>query len=275
MKVIGLGDCVVDKYIHLNKMFPGGNALNFSVYAKKLGVESAAYMGILGTGKIANHIIKTLKKFDIDISRCKYRKGKTGYAEVDLIDGDRKFVGSSKGVLFENDFILDQPDLDYLNEFDLIHSSCFSNLESQLDKLKSLKIPISFDFSSNIDNNYLEKVCPKINYAFLSASDLSVLETKKLLKKAVDLGCEFALATRGEDGAYLYLDDKYYHQAADKVEPVDTLGAGDSFITSFLLDYISKDMNQEVVKKSLAKAAKFAAQTCLVYGAFGEAKEIK
>lgn len=274
MKVIGLGDCVVDKYIYLNKMFPGGNALNFSVYAKKLGFESS-YMGILGTGEIADHIIKTLKKFNVDISRCKYREGETGYAKVDLIDGDRKFVGSSKGVLFEDDFILNKSDLDYLNGFDLIHSSCFSNLESQLDKLNRLNVPISFDFSSRIKSNYLKRVCPKIDYAFLSASNLSIGETKELLTNIVDLGCKFALATRGEEGAYLYLDGKFYHQEADKVEPKDTLGAGDSFITSFLVDYISKGMTQEVVEKSLKKAAKFAAKTCLNYGAFGEGKEIK
>ncbi len=34
MKVIGIGDNVCDKYIHLKTMFPGGQALNFSVYAK-------------------------------------------------------------------------------------------------------------------------------------------------------------------------------------------------------------------------------------------------
>ena len=34
MKVIGIGDNVCDKYIHLNTMFPGGQALNFAVYAK-------------------------------------------------------------------------------------------------------------------------------------------------------------------------------------------------------------------------------------------------
>lgn len=35
MKVLGIGDNVVDKYVHLRMMYPGGNALNFSVFAKK------------------------------------------------------------------------------------------------------------------------------------------------------------------------------------------------------------------------------------------------
>ncbi len=35
VKVIGLGDNVVDKYEHIRTMYPGGNALNFAAYAKK------------------------------------------------------------------------------------------------------------------------------------------------------------------------------------------------------------------------------------------------
>ena len=31
MKVVGLGDQVVDKYEHIHVMYPGGNALNFAV----------------------------------------------------------------------------------------------------------------------------------------------------------------------------------------------------------------------------------------------------
>ena len=44
MKVIGYGDNVVDRYLNKNKMFPGGNCINFSVYAKKIGINSA-YLG--------------------------------------------------------------------------------------------------------------------------------------------------------------------------------------------------------------------------------------
>jgi hypothetical protein len=35
LKLLGIGDNVCDKYRHLRKMFPGGQALNIDVYAKK------------------------------------------------------------------------------------------------------------------------------------------------------------------------------------------------------------------------------------------------
>ena len=42
MKVLGLGDNVVDKYENLGIMYPGGNSLNFAVL-QKLGHEIALW----------------------------------------------------------------------------------------------------------------------------------------------------------------------------------------------------------------------------------------
>lgn len=47
IRVIGIGDNVVDKYLHSGMMYPGGNALNFSVYAKQAGASSA-FIGAFG-----------------------------------------------------------------------------------------------------------------------------------------------------------------------------------------------------------------------------------
>ena len=35
VKVLGLGDNVCDVYLHTNTMYPGGQAVNFAVFAKK------------------------------------------------------------------------------------------------------------------------------------------------------------------------------------------------------------------------------------------------
>lgn len=40
VKVLGLGDNVCDVYLHTDTMYPGGQALNFAVYARMLGAES-------------------------------------------------------------------------------------------------------------------------------------------------------------------------------------------------------------------------------------------
>lgn len=43
MKVLGLGDNVVDKYENLGIMYPGGNSLNFAVFAKNWDMKVALW----------------------------------------------------------------------------------------------------------------------------------------------------------------------------------------------------------------------------------------
>ncbi|WP_428864955.1 fructoselysine 6-kinase [Clostridium sediminicola] len=278
IKVLGLGDNVVDKYIHLKTMFPGGNALNFSVYAKENGAESA-YIGIFGDDEAAEHIIRVLKELKIDTSYCRKYHGENGYARVNIVDGDRVFLkGNGGGISKQKPIKLNQEDLKYINNFDLVHTSCYSFIEEELTKLKDLDVPISFDFSDKIEKDYLPKVCPYVDFSFMSCGNLTEGETKEKLKEVIDYGCSMALATRGIEGGILYDGIKFYHQPSKKIKAIDTLGAGDSFVTAFLLNLIKSEYKtnlnkEEVIEDSLKKGAEFAAESCLVQGAFGYGKK--
>ncbi|UUZ81205.1 hypothetical protein LJK88_41995 [Paenibacillus sp. P26] len=48
MRLIGIGDNVVDYYQDQGVMYPGGNVLNVAVAAKRSGAEACAYLGITG-----------------------------------------------------------------------------------------------------------------------------------------------------------------------------------------------------------------------------------
>ncbi|MEQ2383520.1 hypothetical protein WMO21_14390 [Lachnospiraceae bacterium CLA-AA-H58] len=56
IKVIGIGDNVCDQYYPAKIMYPGGQAMNFSVYAKMLGAQSA-YLGVFGKDRVAEHFL--------------------------------------------------------------------------------------------------------------------------------------------------------------------------------------------------------------------------
>ncbi|HBT0228318.1 TPA: ribokinase, partial [Klebsiella pneumoniae] len=53
--------------------------------------------------------------------------------------------------------------------------------------------------------------------------------------------------------------------------PVDTMGAGDAFITAFICHFLAQPTGnkREAITNSLQKAAAFSAQICLKEGAFG------
>ncbi len=60
-------------------------------------------------------------------------------------------------------------------------------------------------------------------------------------------------------------ETQVYFQPALPVEPVDTMGAGDSAIAAFMLSYLAG----AEIPHCLETAATFAAQTCRVAGSFG------
>ena len=95
MRVIGIGDNVCDKYEHQKTMYPGGQTLNFTIYARMLGIESA-YIGVFGTDEVAQHVIATLDKHQVDRSRCRQYEGENGCARVTLVDGTGSFWAATR-----------------------------------------------------------------------------------------------------------------------------------------------------------------------------------
>ncbi|MEN6314498.1 MAG: fructoselysine 6-kinase [Clostridiaceae bacterium] len=286
LKVIGIGDNVCDKYIHIGKMFPGGQALNFAVYSKQLGCE-AAYLGVLGDDAVALHIQNTLDLLGIDSSHTRHCSGENGYAAVDLINGDRIFITSNKGgVLRLNPIKLDEEDIAYISKFDIIHTSNNSYMDHELDKLRFENSILSYDFSTSWkDSERTEKNCRYIDFGFISCSGLSEEEIRQQLLRMHMWGCGAAVATRGSRGAIVYDGAGFYSVQPRLVEAVDTLGAGDSFTAGFLASYagniIKKHLDRntpayrEALGQALKAAADLSAKTCLIIGAFGYGCDIK
>lgn len=274
MKIIGIGDNVVDDYAHIRTMFPGGNALNVSVYASMLGCESA-YLGVFGNDAAAKHVQQTLAETDVDISHCRHADGPNGRAILAIEDGERVFVGSNEGGVSKSvsmEFIFD--DVDYLQTFAIAHTSAYSYMDDHVARLQPLIPMVSYDFSDDFDAEHALSLCRYVDIAFFSCSDWTEEETMELLQKAVNQGCTVALATRGPGGAILFEGESWFREAPQPVTPTDTLGAGDAFISGFLVSYVGGQADKDcrpasLIEISLKKAALFAAEICQVQGAFG------
>lgn len=275
IKVIGIGDNVVDKYLHSGVMYPGGNALNFAVYARLAGCESA-FLGAFGTDAAARHVQDTLQELNIDSQRCRHYIGENGYACIRLVDGDREFVTSNKnGVLRENPLQLSDNDLDYIAQFDAVHSSINGFLEPELEKIKQRNVTLSFDFSGRGTDDYFQQVCPWVDYGFISCGALSVEETINKIYNLYDYGCKHVIATRGHEKVYYYAGGELIEWQPVYIQPVDTLGAGDAFLTGFMLSILACDKSQpdhDDIIRAMTAGGKSAGQVLHHYGAFGFSK---
>ena len=266
VKVLGLGDNVCDVYLHTNTMYPGGQAVNFAVFAKTLGA-SADFMGVFGQDAVAEHVQRALDEKGVGRSHCRSYPGENGFARVTLVDGDRVFKGSNRGgVLQQHPIHLDEDDLKYAAGFDLIHTTNNGFTDGLLPALHELPGLVSYDFSYRWnEEDRVERVCPYIDFAFLSCSDLDDAATEALCRRLNAKGCGVVVATRGSKGATVFDGTKFYRQLPHLVEPVDTMGAGDSFIAGFLTRRILGDGMED----ALRFAATAAANTCKFHGGFG------
>jgi sugar/nucleoside kinase (ribokinase family) len=285
MKVIGIGDNVCDKYEHLKMMFPGGQAMNFAVYAKLLGAD-ASYMGVFGRDEVADHVIATLDELEVEHTRCRQYDGENGCARVTLVDGDRVFLGSNRGgITKEKPLDLTEDDLNYIKGFSHVHTSNNSHFDSQLAKVKSTGVPLSYDFSGRWNEpDRVERVAPYADYAFLSCGSIPEEEAMEICRNMYAAGIKKIIATRGSYGALYYDGMDFFSQPPKLVKAIDTLGAGDSFATAFLLSF-TESMDREPekmandriyyeteLKKALEAGAEFASKTCMVQGAFGHGR---
>lgn len=279
MKFVGMGDNVVDRYINKKVMFPGGNAVNFAVYAKQCGMDSA-YLGVLADDREGRLIRSALSELGIDLSGCSvFQDCATERCDVVLVNGDRNFVGSGWEEGREHKTLkLDEKNLEYLRDFDVIHCGCYADMEGEMQKLKGFRCIRTFDFSSEEEyrtDEYLGKVCPYIDIALFSGEKMEENQVAELQQKVRNYGTELVLITNGTKGQTLFEDVRIHHGMVKLIEPVDTMGAGDSFFTAFVVSLVRSGWkkgtvpSQEAIQSSFAYAAEFSAKTCLSEGSFG------
>lgn len=284
MKVVGYGDNVVDRYINQNIRYPGGNCINFAAYARRMGID-AAYLGYWGEDEEAKMIRDAMTDLGVDISRCKVEKGTvTERCDVNLVDGDRVFQADDERANLHGALPVGEDELNYLNGFDLIHCSCYAEEEEELEKLKDIKGLVTFDFAVEDEfrtEKYLDMICPWIDFGLFSCEHMEDDEIKKLLKKVYDKGVSYVLATMGTKGQLLFDGERFYEGTVHLKRAIDTMGAGDSFFTSFLMCLLKSGwkkgmkVDEKAIRDAFEYAAEFSAENCLINGAFGYGQPIE
>jgi sugar/nucleoside kinase (ribokinase family) len=226
----------------------------------------------------------------VDKSHCRHVRGENGYALVTLIDGDRVFLGSNKGgVAREFPLVLDENDIEYIRQFSVVHTSNNSFFDGQLPVLYQAGIPVSYDFSDQwIERReWAENLAKYCTFGFMSLPhNASENEILSYCERMYACGCKNIVATNGSKGAYFYDGKNLWFQPSHLVKAIDTLGAGDSFATTVLVNYynsLEADPDamagypayyETEVKKALEAAAEFSSHVCLSKGAFDHGKRI-
>ena len=258
MHLACVGDNVVDVYPSLGLMFPGGNAVNVAVAAHRAGVD-ASYLGALGSDAAGRTVLMSLHQEGISLERLRVLEGPNAYCTINLVDGDRRFGASDVGV---SRLVLDDDDLTFLATSDLVHTGDTSMIDGQVRDIAE-RVPVSFDFAEQPEEYWIRLIdCVLI--ATFSATHLSDDDAGNFARRIFDFGPRIVIVTLGERGA-LAFDGETMHVARSSVSPVDTLGAGDSLIGTFLAGFL----RGIGIGEALERGSVSAAATCLHNGAFG------
>ncbi len=283
---IGVGLDQVQRFMKA----PGGAPANVAASAAKLGAN-AYFMGMVGNDGFGTFLNKTLKDVGVDVSRMKQTsKAHTALAFVSLKEnGDRDFIFYRDP---SADQLMEPIDLDRSILDESILHFCSVSLkdypikETHLEAIAYTKKHggiISFDPNVRLplweDHQAYQKVIrtfiPFADILKISDDELSFItgfrKEEDALAYLKSFKIRYIIITRGKSGVTLYTRNKRYDAPGFKVTPVDTTGAGDSWIGTFLSLLATNELTEDNEEKHLPIYLRYAnaaaALTTTKYGA--------
>ena len=260
---VSVGDNCVDHYLApIDRNYSGGNALNVAIALQNAGCP-AAYLGFIGDDEDGKLIMDDLHRFGVDSSMVKILQGNTACTQVNLTpDGDRQFIHEDLGP--KDAFKLTEEDIRFINRHRLVHTTFLGGTEEYLPQLaKNPSLVVSMDYSERSLQALIDQTIQYVNIAFFSLPEDADTTMEDLARRMFRRGPKMIVVTQGRFGSLVF-DGAIYVQSAIPVKVVDTLGAGDAYIGTFLATWLLG----KPIPECMLTATKVASQTCTHFGGF-------
>lgn len=261
-RILGIGDNTVDVYVGEAMQYPGGNAVNVAVQARRSGA-AASYLGCFGRDELGRLLHDSLVAEGVDVSRVRWIDGPNARAPVLHRNKDRIFLGSRKGV--RGQYGLTPADDAFIAAHDLAHTSVHSDLDQDLPRLRRHARLLSYDYSEHWRRPETPETFRYVDIAFLSMPQGSEAECREVLRWCAAAGPSVVVMTRGARGSVALAGGAEFTAGIVPATVVDTLGAGDGFIGAFLAAWLATRDAQA----ALEAGARLAAAVCGFKGGFG------
>lgn len=230
----------------------GGKGINVSAVLMELGIDTKVFGFIAGF--IGNEIERFLNKAGINNDFIRLSEGNSRI-NVKIAGNEQETALNAKGpCITENDLNELYIKIDNLHDNDILvlAGSLPKNLPSNiyeriLDRIKDRKIKAVVDAEKEILLSTLKHKPFLIKPNHIELGDIfnkqidNVNEIKHYAKELRKMGARNVIVSRGSNGAVLVTEkDEIYETRVEKVDAVNTVGAGDSMIAGFLTGYLNK-----------------------------------
>ncbi len=224
----------------------GGSALNFASRISSLKIKTGV-MGNLGKDYFGKLILNGLNQAGIDNSRINIIDDNTGMSFIAINESGEKSVYSYIGA--NASFKLDKDDVKFIRNSKLLHvTGMYWEVVEEAAKHSKL---LSFNpgpVMSAYGLETLENIINKTQILFLNQKEVSILTGMKWEEGSnllVDMGVPEVIVTNGAEGARLFTQDETIFTPAEKVNAVDTTGAGDNFAAGFVTSFLNGEKRVE------------------------------
>lgn len=290
-KIYAVGETVFDiifKNYTPQAAKPGGSAFNAMISLGRLGIP-AEFISEVGNDRIGHHVLNFLQENGVGAGYVvQFEDGKTALSLAFLNDSSDA----------EYDFYKDYPaqrlnekmpefsDTDYLlfGSFYGLNPVLRPQIENLLDAANRKNALVLYDpnfRSSHLDNlDLLKKIIEK-NFSFstiVRASDedlkniYGVMNAREAWQKISQFS-DYLVYTANSHGIDLITKDFNLHVEVDRIEPVSTIGAGDTFNAGLLYELYKRgitagslgSLGRNDWSEILKTAAAFSKEVCMSY----------
>ena len=262
--IVCLGDNCIDRYEEpVRRRFVGGNGVNTAVFAAATGCPTA-YAGAVGDDEGGRAVREKLREKGIDVRMIQVYPSETAWTDVTFEENERIFGEEFYDTVHL--FRITDEVLDWLSGFTVIHNTFLGGTEGQLERIRThCPGQLSMDFGERYSEAFLQMCLPFVDIAFFSTDSDDVEAAKAFVSGMHKRGPSMVIETMGKYGAVCSVSGREpIFEPARRIAIVDTLGAGDTFIGTFLGEYV-QGREPDICMK---KATDAAAASCMRFGGF-------
>jgi sugar/nucleoside kinase (ribokinase family) len=229
-------------------------AHNFATLGNKVGFSSS-----IGSDPFGEICLKRLGESNVDLSRVRRMSGKTTGLTVILPQRKERYILTYPGTMYE----MAERDLEYSYVFDAKHlhvSSYFlqkglrASFIEIFRKAKEAGLTTSLDTNDDPEDRWAGEISLLLRYVDVllpNEREACKLAQTDNLDKAMDTlsqKVKFLVVKRGSQGAVAREGKEKFVGFPPVTDPVDPIGAGDSFDAGFLHQFIRGGKLEDCVK---------------------------
>ncbi|WP_102264433.1 ribokinase [Mesobacillus jeotgali] len=233
----------------------GGKGANQAVQCAKLGLET--YMvGKVGNDAFGKEMLRNLSSYGVNLDHVAAVDSNTGLGVVNALENGSVIATISKGANYH----LTREDIDRSEE--VLRRSKIVVLQLEVPKdvveytIKLAKKHDSYVILNAAPASELEVECLKMvdclvvnetEAGFYAGTKVaSVEDAEAVCEKLALYANDLLVITLGEKGSILYSGNTLYRVPSEKVDAVETTGAGDSYVGALAYSLIHKKSPEEI-----------------------------